>query len=67
MIELKEYFSNPAINKRGFCRECGITQQHLNRILNGDRPMTEKVRLKLIEKLELDINTAKNLLSALKG
>lgn len=67
MEYLKKYFQNPALNKRGFCAECGITQTHLNRILRGDRPMTENVRLKLIAQIESDMHTAQNLLSTLKG
>lgn len=67
MENLKKYFENPALNKRGFCAECGISQQHLNRILSGTRPLTNNVRLKLIAKLEQDQVAAQNLLSTLKG
>lgn len=65
--ELIKYFENPTINKSGFCKECGISQQYLNRVLKSDQPITESLKEKLIIKLNADSENAQNLINCLKG
>jgi hypothetical protein len=46
--ELKKFFAKPGINKSGICEEAGITQQYLNRVLNGTQPLSYGITLKLL-------------------
>lgn len=45
--KLKQFFDQRGINKRGICEQAGISQQHLNAVLRGERPLTENLMEKL--------------------
>lgn len=46
--ELKKFFEKPGINKSGICEEAAITQQYLNRVLNGTQPLSYGIVEKLL-------------------
>lgn len=49
---LRKFFARQGINKKGFCKEAGITPQMVNLIINGDQPITQKTKDKLIHKMK---------------
>lgn len=46
--QLNEFFSRPGINKSGICKEAGISQQYLNKVLKGEHKLTDKFKGKLL-------------------
>lgn len=46
--ELKKFFDRPGINKAGICKEAGLSQQYVNRILSGRQPLTDSFLEKLL-------------------
>ncbi len=50
---LTKFFNQPGINKSGICLEADISQQYLNRVLNGTQPITYGLLSKLIPVLAM--------------
>jgi hypothetical protein len=49
--KLNTFFKSPVINKAGFCKEAGISQQYLNSVLAGRYPLTDKFVKKIMPTL----------------
>ena len=45
--KITEFFNQRSVNKTGVCFEIGISPQHLNRILSGKSPLTDKMSKKI--------------------
>lgn len=48
--QLKQFLADrPAIKKTGFAKECKISFTWLQKILSGEKPMTPKVEISILE------------------